>query len=231
MHTLAHALGNPREWPLAEFPRKRDQIEQLLTYGARDVLRAPITPIDASRPVCGTFLANTDYFAIVPVSVLAGEPHWNLETLSTLIGDRLPASAQLHFFQARRDKHLVQKVVQRLTRGFAGGAASVAALPIPFEDIVVIVPLQLVMISVIGAMAGRPLSKDTALEFLAAAGITVTGGMALRALASTVMKAVPLLGSVVGGTVAYTGTIALGEAAAKYFFGKGEAKIPAAAAR
>lgn len=222
-------LGNPREWPPEEVSNKRDQIERLLKYGAADVLHAAATPIAPSRKHEGSNLLDSHYVAMVPLRVLSGEPTWNLRTLTDLIAERLPTSAQLHFFQAYRDEHLLRRVSQRLTKEFAAGAATVAALPIPFEDIVLITPLQLCMIAVIGALAGKPLAKSTAFEFLSAAGIAVSAGMTLRLAASTVMKFVPLLGSIVGGGVAYGGTIALGNAAEKYFFDKDQATFPGAA--
>jgi uncharacterized protein (DUF697 family) len=218
-------LGNPREWPPEDNAKKRAQIEQLLRFGA-DILHAMPRAIDATRPHAGSLLDRSDYVAMVPVRVLTDEPFWNLETLSSLIAEQLPKSAQLHYYQARRDAHLLRKVSQRIVEQFAIGAAGVASLPVPLEDIFIITPLQILMITVIGALAGRPLSKETALEFFSAAGITVAAGMTMRMAASTVMKLVPILGSMVGGAVAYAGTKAIGRAAEKYFFDHEEAKLP-----
>ncbi len=68
-------------------------------------------------------------------------------------------------------------------------------------------------------MAGRPLSQKTAMEFVAAAGINVAGGLVLRQVATALMKLIPVAGSVVGATIASTGTKALGESAIAYLFG------------
>ena len=69
----------------------------------------------------------------------------------------------------------------------------------------------------IGYVGGRPLSMKTATEFLAAMGVNVGAGFALRQIARSLLKLVPGAGSLASGAVAFAGTMGIGEAAASYF--------------
>ena len=210
--------GRPGDWPPEIYPAKTQLLLERLDYGAGLVGGGPLVPIHRDRAWRGGYTRGGDYYALVPVKVLPGDVHWNLDSLRSVIGERLPRSAQLQFFQATRDVELAKQICRRFVTDIAAAAAAVATLPIPLEDVLLITPLQLLMVAFIGAMAGRPLSQKTALEFLAAAGMNVAGGLVLRQVASALMKLVPVAGSVVGATIASTGTKAIGESAIAYFF-------------
>ena len=211
--------GRPSEWPPEIYPGKAELIGARLAYGAGLVGGAPLTPLHGSRPWRGGYTSGGDYYALVPAKVLPGDVPWNVDALRTIIGEKLPTSARLQFFQATSSVELAKQICESFVRDVAKAAAAVALLSIPIEDILLITPLQLVMVAFIGAMAGKPLSQKTALEFMAAAGVNVVGGLALRSAATALMKLMPVGGSFVGAAIASTGTIALGKSAIAYFFG------------
>ena len=210
--------GRPAAWPPEIYPEKAELVRARLDYGAGLVGGLPLQPISDWQPWRGGFTRGGDYYALVPVKVLPGDVFWNLDALRLIIGKKLPASARLQFYQATGSIELAKQICESFVGDVAKAAAAVAALPIPLEDILLITPLQLAMIAFIGAMAGKPLLQKTALEFLAAAGVNVAGGLVLRQAATALMKLIPGAGSVVGATVAYSGTLALGKSAMAYFF-------------
>jgi uncharacterized protein (DUF697 family)/GTPase SAR1 family protein len=98
----------------------------------------------------------------------------------------------------------------------AASAAGIAAVPIPFADVVAIVPIQLGMLAGISGTFG--LSIDQAFLNTVIGSIIIGAGetFAVRKLASNLLKLIPGFGSVAGGVIsavtAATFTTAIGEA-------------------
>jgi uncharacterized protein (DUF697 family) len=113
---------------------------------------------------------------------------------------------------------LLRETASRIIRQFSTIAAGIGAAPIPVADIIVLAPLQLLMIAVVGGLSCRPFSRETAAEFLAASGVTLGTGFALRMLAQQLVKLVPVAGDVISGAIAGAGTYAIGKSAETYFF-------------
>ena len=90
---------------------------------------------------------------------------------------------------------------------------AMAAVPIPIADILVITPIQVALIVTIGFFYGVDLSKERALELIA----TLGAGVGLREAARQLVKLIPGYGQVVSASVAFAGTVALGEAANVWF--------------
>ena len=73
------------------------------------------------------------------------------------------------------------------------------------------------MVALIGGLSCREFSVDTAKEFLAAIGVNIGAGYALREASRQLVKIIPG-GFVVSAGVAGAGTLAIGKAAESYFF-------------
>jgi len=113
---------------------------------------------------------------------------------------------------------LQEELANNMTRATAAICAGVAALPIPVGDIIPITTLQVTLIASIAWLSGRPLDKKAAGEFLAAMGVNVGMGFALREGARALIKFVfPGAGGMVSGAMAFAGTLAIGAAARAYF--------------
>jgi uncharacterized protein (DUF697 family)/predicted GTPase len=218
--TQTDLLDPPREWPIQPGGTKAARIAETLDYMARDVLAAPaVEPLDPAEPTKGCRLQGEQAVkCLVPVAVPPGEPFWNVETLSEAVGTVLPKEALLQFFQAQRRKELLRKMAVDLVWRFAGIAATVGAAPLPVADILILTPLQLAMITLVGGISCRTVSRETAAEFLTASGVAVGTGFALRTLAQQLVKAVPFAGVGISGAIAGAGTYALGKSAESYFF-------------
>jgi len=224
--TKVDTLGNPREWPPEKFPKNAGLIDNTLKYLADEVLKVEVETI-SNFPYKGYRVkGNNFYLAIIPVCVLEGEGNqWNIETLIEFIGNELPESAKLQFFQALRRKELLRKLSDSIIKRFALIAFGIGAIPIPISDIIILTPLQLIMIAIIGGLSCRKFSTETAAEFLSASGVAIGAGFGLRYLARQLVKLIPGLGWAVSGAIAATGTYAIGKSAEAYFF-YGEIKKP-----
>ncbi|WP_454299879.1 YcjF family protein [Salana multivorans] len=101
----------------------------------------------------------------------------------------------------------------RTTIGSAvAAAATAAAIPIPFADATILVPIQLGMMARIGQIYRIPFDRAALMSTLATTAATQGG----RAAVTGLLKMVPGAGSVVGGLigagVASTFTYAMGQA-------------------
>lgn len=210
--------GRPQDWPPEKHPTKAQHIQNVQKYLVRDILGVPeVKHFDARYEEKGLWLSGDDYYvAVVPTSCMEDVP-WNIDTLSDVVLDKLPDSALLDYVQAQGHKEGLLKIARKIRKRFAAIAVGIGAIPIPLPDFVLLAPLQIAMVMLIGGLSCRVPSKETAFEFLAAAGINLGAGYALREGARQIMKFVPV-GFAVSGVVAGAGTDAIGRAAEAYFF-------------
>lgn len=213
----ADTFKNPRQWPPEEFPAKANDLNEQMEYIIEDMLQAEKIPLNANIPYYGYELIESDYLGVIPVASLEGDL-WNIDTLSDFIGENLHESAKLDFAQAQKRKGPLKKISSSIIKRFSTIAGGIGTTPIPVADIAVLVPVQLLMISLIGALSGRTASKETAYEYLAAAGINIGAGFGFREIARQATKIIPVGGIAISGTIAATSTWAIGKSAETYFF-------------
>jgi len=215
--TKVDTLDNPEEWPPEKNPTKAKLILDALEYMVKDVLKVEYEYYDKNAQYKGFLLKNKIYIAVIPVCT-HWKRRWNIETLLDLIAEKLPKSAILEFIQAQKRKNLLKKISNSLIKKFSSIAAGIGAIPIPVSDIIILTPLQLLLIGIIGGLSCKTVSKETAMEFLAASGITIGAGLVFRAIARQLVKLIPAGGSIISATIAYNGTFAIGKSAEFYFF-------------
>ncbi|MFT9497898.1 hypothetical protein, partial [Anaerosolibacter sp.] len=213
----ADTIGNPREWPPEENAKKAGLLTETLNYMNQEVLNLQHATLNKNYPYYGYETTDSHYVGIVPVSSLEGDL-WNINTLSDLIGDHLEDSAKLDFFQAQKRTEQLRKVSSSLIKRFTGIAGGIGSSPIPLSDIALLTPLQLLLISIIGALSGRKISKDTAYEYLGAAGVNVGAAFGIREGARQLAKLIPVGGAVLSGSIAAAATYSIGKSAEAYFF-------------
>ncbi len=189
------------------------------------------TNIDTAVNAVETALvsAGLDLIKVIPTSAyaeydeidknkVAYQNYWNIDTLLTYLIDVLPNSTHLELARLAKIHSLQVNVARTIMGATATIAGAIAIVPIPLADIIPITTAQVGMIIGIAYISGRELSQKSAMEFLAALGINVGTGMVLREAARALVKYVfPGGGLVVSAAVASAGTIALGEAAIRYF--------------
>lgn len=167
-----------------------------------------------------------DLIKAIPVSAYAeyenGEKvydkYWNIDLLVNFLMDVLPNTAQLQLARLSSIKRIQKKFARSIVGSTSIICSGIAATPIPVADIIPLTAAQVGMIIGIGHVSGRDMSKENAKEFIAALGVNVGAGFALREISRALAKIVfPGAGHAVSAGVAFAGTWAIGEAAIAYF--------------
>src|SRR5438477_4736433 len=130
------------------------------------------------------------------------------------IANLLPTALQDAFIaQQRVDSKMKEKRIRALIYSKAGVCAAVALAPIPVADILILTPIQMAMVATIGYFHGIEVTPDRAAELMGVMG----AGVGLREAARQLVKWVPGYGMAVSASIAFAGTVALGEAANVWF--------------
>ncbi|MGA0558393.1 GTPase family protein [Larkinella sp. VNQ87] len=149
---------------------------------------------------------------------LRSDERWRIDTLLDYLFNELPKEGKLAFARLSQVRSMQETIASRLTQIVAAICGGIAAVPIPFGDIVPITGLQIALISAIAYVAGRQLSQETAREFLTAIGATISAGLVLREVARASIKFLfPGGGSVISAGIATSATLGIGKAATAYF--------------
>lgn len=230
--TQVDTVNPPNEWPLKTGSQKSSTIVGHMKFLTTDVLKVETSKYDLNSELKGLRIepsVENPYVGIFPVCTYwtNDEDHrWNIETLQRFIGENLPEAARLDFFQALGLRDLLKQMSSEIIERFSLISAGVGASPIPFSDIALLVPLQMLLIAIIGGLSCKPVSIDTAKEYMVASGVNMVGGFASKQLARQLLKFLPGFGTAISAGVASAGTYALGKAAETYFF-NGEIVEPA----
>jgi len=137
--------------------------------------------------------------------------------LVSLLAKRLPNDCRVEIVRISHDREAQREIASILIKSTTAVCTAIGAQPIPLADLPILITLQLVMVSGIMYLSGRPRSLRAATEFVGALGANVGAGMLLREGARALLKFVPGWGHIVCGMVAGAGTYAIGHAAAAYF--------------
>jgi uncharacterized protein (DUF697 family) len=106
---------------------------------------------------------------------------------------------------------------QRLIQERALWCAGISLEPVPFLDLVAILPMHVKMVLDIGKIYGFELSKDRAKEIVLELAGTLAINYAARVATRSLLKAVPILGGLVNTPMVYATTYTLGMLAERYF--------------
>lgn len=191
VHVLAGAPSEADERALREAHRARTPVVAVQTSGEGD-LDVP-------------YVLATD---VVPCPPGRGFP---VERVAEAVAARLGDDAAP---LAGRIPVLRRAVVEQLVRSYSRRNGLVgAAVFVPGADLPVLTLNQIRLVLRVAAAHGVELDQSRLREVLAVLG----AGLGFRALARQALGVVPVAGWAVKGAVAYAGTRALGEAAARYF--------------
>jgi uncharacterized protein (DUF697 family) len=191
VHVLAAPPSEEDERLLKRARRKRVPAIVVLAGPELDDRVPYVLPTDVVRVPAGSGF---------PVDEIAGVLAARLGEEGTTVAARLPV--------------LRGPVCELLIARFARkNAVLAAAIFIPGADMPVLTLNQLRLVLRIAAAHGAEIGRERLPEILAVIG----GGFGFRALAHSVIGAVPVAGWAVQAGVAYAGTKAVGEAAVRYF--------------
>lgn len=130
-------------------------------------------------------------------------PTLGLRELVQATAELVPEAQQRAFIAAQcADLALKKQKARLIVAASATAAMAVAAAPIPFADAAVLVPIQLGMLAGITATYGLALSEGflgtIIVSALGSAATTLSG----RAIVTGLLKLIPGIGSIAGGTIA-----------------------------
>lgn len=195
-------------------------------YPFHDSLFPDGLPECVARPLTkhlNAFAGLTD--AIVPVDITRPEEGFSpadygggrfIETLLRL----LPASYQVGLrgvSSLRQDLHdLHEQAALPYVHGSALFAATAALAPLPWVDIPVVAGIQTHMVHAIARVYRQQATISRMLELFAAAGIGCAARLGVRGLLKMVPYVGTIAGGVLGATLAYSYTYALGRACCWY---------------
>lgn len=131
------------------------------------------------------------------------KPALALKELVDLTVQLVPEGQKRAFVAAQKvDIKLKKSRSHTIVLGAAASAAGIAAAPIPFSDAVAIVPIQVGMLASISATFGLSIDKSFLTtvvgSVLVGAGATIAG----RSIVAGLLKMIPGVGTVTGGTIA-----------------------------
>jgi uncharacterized protein (DUF697 family) len=106
---------------------------------------------------------------------------------------------------------------ERLIRERALWCAGVSLEPVPFLDLLAILPMHIKMVVDIGKVYGFEMTKERAKEIALELAGTLAINYASRVATRSILKAVPMLGSLVNTPMVYATTYTLGMLAERYF--------------
>jgi uncharacterized protein (DUF697 family) len=115
---------------------------------------------------------------------------------------------------------------ERLIRERALWCAGVSLEPVPFLDLLAILPMHIKMVLDIGKIYGFDLSKERAKEIALELAGTLAIHYASRVATRSILKAVPVLGSLVNTPMVYATTYTLGILAERYFRARRSEMLP-----
>lgn len=140
-------------------------------------------------------------YEVLPISSRTGE---NLDKLKGSILSLLKKRGKdILFAKSMKDK---SQTANRWIAGAGVSAGGIGALPIPGSDVIPLTALQVGLILKLAALYGKPMSKDTAKELIIITTTRTIGQTVYR----QIVKFIPGAGSVAGGIVASSLTLALG---------------------
>ncbi|MBF0276120.1 MAG: DUF533 domain-containing protein [Nitrospinae bacterium] len=129
----------------------------------------------------------------------------------------MDVSEEIDFELLGQDEEFVKDVdkidLDKLVLNYSLSAGSIGLTPIPFvSDFILLTPLQMKMVYDIGKRYGYDLDKKSLKEFSTLLGVA----FGLKMFGS-ILKLIPIIGSLGGAAVAFSGTYAMGKTAEKYF--------------
>lgn len=162
---------------------------------------------------------NLDVIKVLPVLAQDKENYkaYGLDTLIEVMEQSLPDEMVDTLMSIQiSNLALKQKKSQAAVVAAAMSAAAAGAIPIPFSDAAVLIPIEAGMLTSITVIFGFEISKSVLTGLVST--VVGTGGttMAGRALVTNLLKMIPGLGTLAGGVISGTTaallTTALGEA-------------------
>jgi uncharacterized protein (DUF697 family)/predicted GTPase len=146
---------------------------------------------------------------------------YNIDKLVNFLEENIDFRAAVYLMLSNKLDIAIKKIANKFVKVFSTASAGVAITPIPASDIVVLIPIQIVEVTLIAYLSGQKIDSKMAREFILSLGGVALFGLGLRFVAQQGAKFLNLLipgsGSAVSSTIAYSGTYSVGKAAIAYY--------------
>lgn len=153
--------------------------------------------------------------------VIEFDGRYNIDKLINFLEENIDFRAAVYLMLNNKLDVAIEKIANKFVKMFSAASASVAITPIPASDIVVLIPIQIVEVTLIAYLSGQKLDSKMAREFILSLGGVALFGFGLRFAAQQGAKVlnvvIPGSGSAISSTIAYSGTFAIGKAAIAYY--------------
>lgn len=153
--------------------------------------------------------------------VIEFDGRYNIDKLVNFLEENIDFRAAVYLMLNNKLDIAVEKIANRFVKVFSTASAGVAITPIPASDIVVLIPIQIVEVTLIAYLSGQKIDSKMAREFILSLGGVALFGLGLRFVAQQGVKFlnvfIPGSGSAISSAIAYSGTYAVGRAAIAYY--------------
>ncbi len=184
--------------------------------------------VDLLRQRLEKKVGERDLEAKAILAVATGEAETGIDELTGIVYQQLPSEARLEGARALcRAEDARRGLANEIVHSCSTMALTIGLAPVPLSDAFVIAPLQVVMVSAVAHLGGRPWDRKAAVEWMGSMGIVGGAGMGFRWTAQQLVKLVPGAGYLVSAGVAGAGTATLGQSAIAYFLREGPKELRA----
>lgn len=146
---------------------------------------------------------------------------YNVDKLIEFLEENIDFRAAVYLMLNNKLEIAINKIANKFVKVFSTASAGVAVTPIPASDIAVLIPIQILEVTLIAYLNGTKLDVKAAREFVFSLGGVALFGLALRFAAQQGSKFLNLIipgsGVAVSSALAYSGTYAVGKAAITYY--------------
>lgn len=146
---------------------------------------------------------------------------YNIDKLVNFLEENIDFRAAVYLMLNNKLDIAIKKIANKFVKVFSTASAGVAITPIPASDIVVLIPIQIVEVTLIAYLSGQKIDSKMAREFILSLGGVALFGLGLRFVAQQGAKflnvLIPGSGSAISSAIAYSGTYSVGKAAIAYY--------------
>lgn len=142
---------------------------------------------------------------------------YNIEKLIDILEKNIEVDAAMGLLKAGNEKAVLHRIAMKLVKCFSGISSVVASVPIPCSDILLLFSIQICMVVMISYISGENISVKTAKKFVSSVIGVGAGGNLFKLAARQLAKLIPIAGSAINATVAYSGTYAMGQIAVQHY--------------
>lgn len=145
---------------------------------------------------------------------------YNIEKLLSTLEENMDFNVAIDLmFHHRLDKAL-EKIATIFVKRLAAVSGAVGTSPMPVADVFVLLPIQIIEVTIIAYLSGTTIDSKAAREFIISLGAVFLFGFGLRFVAqqgTKLLNVIPGAGSTISGSIAASGTYSIGKAAIAYY--------------